>query len=290
LESRDERDTQEYASRLGSLDRQVSDVRADIRELRNKISTEPTFSFLGFFIKRTTDFVAILALVLSVFGLLVSIFALLVQGSDYYERVYAKPQPKLFAPQQIVLYNSDNIQEFKDVNVKNQILFAAITSYINTASKDHDALVKTEFLRANVGPLRAPGMRIVQRQVYETGNSDTPGKFIFDKKGVPIPFVVPGNGAFRHEVLFYTHQLECVQNDWECEGVDSTYDWTAFIKDMQKQAQIAIEIGAVVEGQDTPLIVSCFIELKPGEIDRYLVQEPYSYWPECKEQTMQMRK
>lgn len=265
---------------IESLDRQVSDVRAEIRQLRNEINADPKFSFLGFFIRRTTDFVAILALILSV-------CALLIQGFDYYERVDAKPEPRLFAPQQIVIYKSDDIPEFKDSPIKNQVLFAAITSYINTASKDHDALIKTEFLRANVGLPRAPGMKIVQQWAYETGNSDTPGQFIFDKKGAPVPFVVPGNGAFRHEVLFYTlYHQPCLRNDWECEGVDPQYDWEDFIKAAQEQRKISIQIGAEVEGRDTPLTVSCLITLTPDQINKYLNNKSiYSYWPECKEET-----
>src|SRR4029077_4449446 len=119
---------------IETLKRQVSDVEDRLRQVAPNLSDDPKLNLRVIRIRRTTDIAAFVALILS-------LIAMIFQLQTY----FSSPDVRSFPPRRIAIYNSELFKSVTDFGDPPEVLFAAITSYSNRASKDHPAIVMDEF-------------------------------------------------------------------------------------------------------------------------------------------------
>ena len=194
---------QDQQTQIDSLKRQVSELEERLRQVAPDTSDDPKLNLRFIRIRRTTDIAAFVALILSIIAMTFQLQTFL-----------SGPHLKSFSPRQIVIYNSDLFKPNVDFGAPAEVLFAAITSYANRASKDHPAIIMNEFIRIVIGATK------VEHWLYDIGNSEFLGAFVFQPSAVrPIPFVVGGNNGFSHQVLFQPFSSPyCLSADQECTG------------------------------------------------------------------------
>ena len=243
---------QDQQAQIDLLKSQVSEVEGRLKQLAPNVADDPKLNLRFIMIKKTTDIAAFVALLLSALAMYLTL-----------QSYFAGPNLKLLLPRQIVLYNSDYLKRVgADFGAPPSVLFAAITSYANRASKDHPAIVMNEFIRVAVGANK------VQHWLYDIGNSEFSGPFKFQTSATrPIPFIVEGNNGFSHEVLFQPYpDPYCLPADPECTGSNTWYSWKNFIDDLKKSHSINVTLGAELDYR-IPSLVSCSAGVTDDQIN-----------------------
>jgi hypothetical protein len=239
---------QDQQAQIDSLKSQVSEVEGRLKQIAGD---DPTLNLRFILIRKTTDIAAFVALILSAFAMYLTL-----------QSYFAKSDLQLFQPRQIVLYNSDFFKPEVNFGAPPEILFAAITSYANRASKDHPAIVMNEFIRVAVDGNK------VQHWLYEIGNSEFTGPFKFQTSATrPIPFIIGGNNGFSHEVLFQPFLSPyCLPRDQECTGSHTWYKFVQFIDDLKASHRINVTLGAELDYR-IPSLVNCSAAVSDDQIN-----------------------
>jgi hypothetical protein len=241
--------SQEQLAKLqGRIDAVEEFVRRTVHPLP---ADDPKLNLRFITIRRTTDVAAFVALLLSVLAMFFQL-----------QNVFAGPDVKSFLPRQIAIYNSDLLKDQTDFGNKSQVLFAAITSYANRASKEHTGIVLNEFIRVVIGRTK------VQHWFYAAGNSVFRGPFQIQSGAMrPIPFGVAGNNGFAHDVLFQPlKSSHCLPADHECAGANTWYSWADFMTDLASSPFITVTLGAELDNQ-RPLLAGCTVALSADDMN-----------------------
>jgi hypothetical protein len=226
---------------------------------------EPTWSLGPFSIKRTTDFLALVAFILSIIGLLA-------QLRDYWRGA----EPVLFAPEQLTLGSS---KALKVADFQEQFLVAtAILSYVNQAPVGFNAAVSREYIRLQIGDKK---YQYMGHDIVKTGSVS--GKLDITKKDDAGPFALGAGSAVSHEILFEPHPVKCRGDDQDCVGSLQALKWREFKAIVNKNPSITVTLLADIFRKGT-VSVRCIITLDRHDLEAF--ENEVREWssPNCSEE------
>src|SRR5580704_18108349 len=121
----------------GATETRLAVLEARVNALGGGAAGDPVWNWRIIRIRRTADAIALVALSLSI----ITIVTQLYQATDRADMV-------LFAPYQVVIANNDVIK--RPLVGESQVIFSAITQYVNRSSSGHVGLVQEEMLEVGV--------------------------------------------------------------------------------------------------------------------------------------------
>jgi hypothetical protein len=217
-------------------------------------SPEPVWTLGPISVKRTTDFLALVAFILSIVGLTA-------QARDYLRGA----RLALFAPDQILFLPSTKVPGVALQYNQPGMLATAIVSYVNDAPIGYNAVVARENMELEIAGQK------YQYRAYEAIHSKLQGDNLdVDEQENVGPFAVNAGSAVSQEKLF----LPYVATSWVA--------WSDFINKIGSSPIVAVTLTADVYGKDT-LSVQCAVQFGPSEFRE--VNDPKRQWsaPLCQE-------
>jgi hypothetical protein len=264
----------------GQIHKRLSALETKVAGLSSQNTVEPIWN-LGFVrIKRTTDFIALVALVLSISTLGAQMLGYLKQA-------------KLvsFPPYEIFIGTKKAMQRSRP---DDSVLFIATTQYVNESLSGHNGIVQREYIRVRVNGSN----RQYQYGPYQIVKPDISKRYTLDVPFVeePSAFVVSAQSPISHQVLFQPFaDSGCLSNDQGCNNFDTKtwYGWEDFKNDIKAntdgQNGTTIYITMVSTIYDTkwifwrnryPLSSQCKIQLNAADRAALISQQWLA--PECR--------
>lgn len=214
----------------------------------------PSWSFGPVYVKRTTDFLALVAFFLSLLGLLAQVGQFL-KGDN----------TVLFTPDQITFGSSKSLK-FAFQDNEQYMNLTGIMSYVNDASAGYNSAVEREYVRFKLG---SHEYQYKAHQLINSGSEFVDGKvrLTVQKKEDSGPFAVTAGSAISHETLFVPHYpVKCRRSEKECEKrYGAGVRWADFLEIIRINPRIEIELIADTVGGEQ-MSARCIIILNENDI------------------------
>src|SRR5580704_10573222 len=137
----------------GATQSRLAALEAKIDAMGGGAAGDPVWNWRIIRIRRTADAIALVALTLSIITIVTQIY----QATDRADMV-------LFAPYQVVIANNNVIK--RPIIGEPQVIFSAITQYVNRSSSGHVGLVQEEMLEVGVNlPNQVKNFQFFQYQI-----------------------------------------------------------------------------------------------------------------------------
>jgi hypothetical protein len=271
----------------GATESRLAALEAKVNALGGTTAAgDPVWNWRIIRIRRTADAIALVALSLSIITIVTQIY----QATDRADMV-------LFAPYQVVIANNNVIK--RELVGEPQVIFSAITQYVNRSSSGHVGLVQEEMLEVGVKlPDGAKNFQFFQYQIVRShsnqGTTSQTPDITLDYANDPGAFVVSQQAPVSHEVLFIPFgQPKCLPGDKTCETLQAAYPWADLEADMDKIAPdapmpLTFTVAALTYGkpmrfseyqQYIERSPSCTVTLSPS--DRNILRNTGWVAPEC---------
>ncbi len=191
--------------------------------------------FFGLKLKRETDIVAPVALVLAL-------------GSASFQAwVYFRgPEVQLFPPDGVTIFPSDYPTK------RGPLRFETRMAYVNTAEPGYNAILRRETLTFSIAGNSYTQVWNKFVKPYTEGD-----KLVLDPDSPAAPLPLTAGSATSHETYFWPKQIICEQTPGTCNEWANSLDWDTLLKSLKGGVkQIQFDLVAEVYGHDN-LTATC---------------------------------